>query len=334
MQALDLNLATRPFKNDTLLWSGLCLAVALIGWASLWNTQTWLEHRALLSTLRETETSLRNRAADLERRDEQARGGIAKYEIPVVKLKAEKANEIIRWKAFSWTRLFNQLEHVLPGNVEMSSVRPVFRGETARTRNSVEDPALVPVSVDGASKDLRDMLEFERNLIRDPHFDVVEPESWATDEQTNETVFRMRFLYDPRVGAEDGDKPDESEKAEDPRADADEAGVEAGAAGEGEEDGGGASAAPRDQAREVKPEGPPAGLASETPPAQPPHKRRPGQPKPERLRKKAAAAAEPLAAPGPSAERGPDPEAEAPAAAKPWGFAQPAEDPDEDGGRP
>ena len=35
MQALDLNLATRPFRNNTLLWVSYCLAVVLLGvaWA-------------------------------------------------------------------------------------------------------------------------------------------------------------------------------------------------------------------------------------------------------------------------------------------------------------
>jgi hypothetical protein len=42
---------------------------------------------------------------------------------------ADKANEVIGWKSFSWTRLFNLLEEVLPHEVQMVSIRPVFRPE-------------------------------------------------------------------------------------------------------------------------------------------------------------------------------------------------------------
>ena len=40
-------------------------------------------------------------------------------------------------------------------------------------------------------------------LILDPHFDRVEPEGQEIDDTTKEIVFRLRFLYDPGVGAEE-----------------------------------------------------------------------------------------------------------------------------------
>jgi hypothetical protein len=202
VQAVDLNLATRPFKNDTLVWSGLVAALSVLAFVSWYNLQTWLENRALLADLRESQANLRQRFDGLEQRDSVAVRGIEQYDLPALDAKAEKANEVIRWKSFSWTRLFNQLEAVQPWDVQMSSIHPVFRTDGRGMRDEIEDPDQVPVSVEGTAKTLKDLLAFERELIFDPHFDRIEPESYANDELTGETVFRMRFLYDPRVTVE------------------------------------------------------------------------------------------------------------------------------------
>ena len=37
-----------------------------------------------------------------------------------------KANEVIEWKAFSWTRLFNLMEQIQPWDIRMTSIRPIF----------------------------------------------------------------------------------------------------------------------------------------------------------------------------------------------------------------
>jgi hypothetical protein len=204
VQAVELNLATRPFKNDTLLWTGLILAVGLLSWLTWWNVKTWREHGRLLDALREGQANIAMRFEDLDLRSVKVLRGIDQVDLPALNTRSWKANEVIRWKSFSWTRLFNLLEQVQPYNVQMSSVHPVFRGDRRSAREQIEDLEQVPVSVEGTAKTLRDLLEFERELIFDPHFDRVEPENFATDENSGETIFRMRFLYDPRVGQESG----------------------------------------------------------------------------------------------------------------------------------
>ena len=41
LQPLDLNLGTRPFRNNTLIWTFLFLGLALVLWMSWWNYTTW-----------------------------------------------------------------------------------------------------------------------------------------------------------------------------------------------------------------------------------------------------------------------------------------------------
>lgn len=199
MQVLELNLASRPFKNDTMLWVGLLVGLLLLGWATWWNVQTYSDHRALLDALQESSTSMRARFVDLEQRDERALRQIEETDLSSLWARSDKANEVIRWKSFSWTRLFNRLEQIQPWDIQMTSIHPVFRASPVGERGSIEDLEQVPVSVEGVAKNLKEYFKLQRALIFDPHFDRVDPTNTSTDKNTGETVFRLRFLYDPRV---------------------------------------------------------------------------------------------------------------------------------------
>jgi Tfp pilus assembly protein PilN len=209
VQSVDLNLASRPFKNDTLPWVGLVVALLLLGAASWHNVDTWFQNRTMLAELEERQATIDRRLNELERRGGDAVRRIDKMNLPALAMRSGKANEVIRWKSFSWTRLFNMLEEVQPANVQLTSIHPVFRGERGRSKDEVEDPEQVPISVEGIAKDLRAFLGFERKLIASSHFDRIDPGTLATDDNTGERIFRMRFLYDPRIV----EQPPETEEA-------------------------------------------------------------------------------------------------------------------------
>lgn len=205
MQVVELNLASRPFKNDTLLWFGFLTGLLLLGWATWWNVQTYRDHGALLASLQESNTSMRARFVDLDRRDDEALREIEGFDLTHLWLRSDKANEVIRWKSFSWTKLFNQLEKIQPWDVQMTSVHPVFRSAPGRARDSIEDLDQVPVTVEGVAKNLKEYFKFQRALIFDPHFDRVDPANTSTDRSSGATVFRLQFLYDPNVVIEVAD---------------------------------------------------------------------------------------------------------------------------------
>ncbi len=199
MQALDLNLASRPFKNNTLLWVGLSTAALAIVLAGLGNLQLYRRHRGLLDQLQGRVVQIETRLADLERRDGLARRAIGQFDLEQLEVKAAKANEVIRWKAFSWTRLFNLLEELQPWDVQMASVHPTFRVEGATDAQRKVGTVGVPVSVEGIARDLEAFLEFERALLRSPSFSRVEPERTQRTPNTGEIVFALRFHYDPQA---------------------------------------------------------------------------------------------------------------------------------------
>jgi Tfp pilus assembly protein PilN len=202
MDPLDLNLASRPIRNNTLLWAGHGLLAALLIAASAWNVHGYVHNRDGLALLRSDVNSLEGRMANLRSRESVARRKIRNHDVKELSLQASKARDVIERKALSWTRLFNLLEKVLPYEVRMTSLRPVF---PSGRRTAGEDANLpsgsVPVSVEGTARNLNAFFDFENALIFDSHFDRVEPHRF-TRTSGPEVVFDLRFLYFPQGGAE------------------------------------------------------------------------------------------------------------------------------------
>ena len=197
MNAIDLNLASRPIRNNTLLWIGHVLLAAAVVGATAWNLASYFTNRGDLSELKTERDSFQSRVDDLGRREVAAKQGIGRFDVKELQVRAAKASDVIERKALSWTRLFNRMEEVFPYEVKMVSVRPVFGVE----RRSASDPeripeGAIPVSVEGVARDLDSFLELERALIFDPHFDGVEPHRYDRTD-SGEVRFDLRFLYYP-----------------------------------------------------------------------------------------------------------------------------------------
>jgi hypothetical protein len=192
---LDLNLATRPFRNNTVLWTGFVLGLAAVLALSWWNVARYRTTVHELDSLRSEIGSYGSRLQDFKRRNEAAKRGIDKQDLELLSVQTTKANDVILLKAFSWTKLFNRLEEVLPYNVRMERIDPLFRiGDHDRGPIASED-LTVPIVVSGRSKDLVAFLDFEAALLESPYFDRVEPERHQPNNQ--EVDFSLRFSYYP-----------------------------------------------------------------------------------------------------------------------------------------
>jgi hypothetical protein len=207
MQSLDLNLATRPFRNNTLLWTGYGTAFVLLIGFGLWSVISWREHVTRLNELEDTVPGIERKMIELDQRDARARAGIESFDLEALEVQAAKANEVIEWKAFSWTRLFNLMEKVQPNDVRMTSVRPLFRAGRRRDQMGAgADPLhkTVPVSVEGLAKDFRSIWELQDALHADVHFGRVIPQRLQKTDR-GEIVFQLTFIYHPDNETEDGD---------------------------------------------------------------------------------------------------------------------------------
>jgi len=197
MQPLDLNLATRPFKNDTLPWVGLITAVVGLTVLTVWNIRTYRSNAHLSKDLSRQYAATREEMSEFDGRERVAQRNIEGFNLDALTVRADKANEVIRWKAFSWTQLFNLLQEVLPNDVQMVSIRPVFRPQAGSRRDeSRPEQGRVPVSVEGTSKTLDAFFELERALLAHPNFENVDPEG-HTQDRSRSVSFQLKFMYDP-----------------------------------------------------------------------------------------------------------------------------------------
>lgn len=200
MQSLGLNLASRPFRNNVLLWLGYGTAVLGLAAFTWYSATTYVEHRDKLDALRNQLDTSESRTQTLRQRAETADNRIDAYDIETLQVQAAKANEIIEWKAFSWTELFNRLAEIQPYDVKMTEVRPVFRGRGMDDRDAAafeDDRLAIPVEVEGLAKDIAPWLEFQDALFKDPQFGRVEPRRWSRTQDTREIAFTVGFLYYP-----------------------------------------------------------------------------------------------------------------------------------------
>jgi Tfp pilus assembly protein PilN len=209
MRALDLNLASHPFRNNTPIWVGHAALLAGVLLFGAWNVRTYVEAVGNLETLQADIGSVERQLAALDRRDQEALKTAREFDLKTLQAQADEANEIILRRSLSWTRLFNQLEKVVPYEVRTTTVRPVYSSrDAAASRNSTFE-GTVPIDVEGVAQSLEAFFELERALIMDPHFSSVEPIRTESSPGAGEVQFELRFLYDPdgRLGGEHPEIP-------------------------------------------------------------------------------------------------------------------------------
>jgi Tfp pilus assembly protein PilN len=191
MRLLEINLATRPFRNNTLHWVSFG-SVALIllvitgvnGWV-FFNSGTSVQQY-------EQDLVQKQQKRDGLSREEQQLGvKLTKLDFNNLRQQAEFANDAIRRRIFSWTELFNRLEEVVPPAVMLTAVRPEIQAEG------------ISIIAEGLAKDQEGLLDFEEGLIRSAYFARIYPGSERREQRGGELHFSLKFDYLPggRPGA-------------------------------------------------------------------------------------------------------------------------------------
>lgn len=206
MRSLDLNLASHAFRNNTPLWVGFGLATIGAIAFTVWSTMTFLDHRAQIAGLDDRLDTADVTIREMTGRESRARAAIRDLDVANLSIQTARANQFLMRRGLSWTRLFNLLEVVQPPEVKMTAVRPVFSRESRSVgpRDNLPE-GVVPVSVEGIAQNLDAFLEFERQLVQDPHFARVEPQRADRMRNSEEILFDLRFLYDSEGRLEPGD---------------------------------------------------------------------------------------------------------------------------------
>lgn len=163
---LNINLASQPFVDSRRFWlqwgSGLAV-LAIFSLALLYTVATgW---RAA-SRDRHTIAQTREAIARCDRERAQAEATLSKPENRVMREQSEMLNQLILRKSFSWTRVFTDLEKLMPPQLRVVSIAP---------ETSPDSGLAIKLTVAGQSREralelvhhLEESPQFERPLIRE-----------------------------------------------------------------------------------------------------------------------------------------------------------------------
>jgi type IV pilus assembly protein PilN len=121
---LDINLATRPYEDARQFWMrwglGVGALAALTLFLLLWTVNEW-KHAG---RDRQEIGRLEGQIAERDSERAQAQAFLDQAANRSTRDQSQFLNGLIQRKAFSWTRVFEDLEQVMPSNLHVVSLRP------------------------------------------------------------------------------------------------------------------------------------------------------------------------------------------------------------------
>lgn len=185
-----LNLASKPFRNRTLpyLISLLLLALAVSG--------ATLSFAKLRNTTAENENAKSEIAAmDAEVKALKGKGALVQQNLsPEQTALLVGAHRLVANKNFGWSRLFADLETVLPGGVSASriAVQNVYK-DGDKTRAELEFAVL--------SRDYQSVMTMIQNMNNSGIFQAeLRGQDLQKSERLTYSEFSLRLIYTPRAG--------------------------------------------------------------------------------------------------------------------------------------
>jgi Tfp pilus assembly protein PilN len=181
---VTLNLASRPFRNNTVVGSVLAALVAVAVAATVFNLYVYTNYGGRDRELRDEETRHRQRLAALESDERSLSKEIATRDFKRLFGRGQFAGDLILKRAFSWTLLFNKLENVMPAEVMMTAIRPHISNEG------------IVIRVEGIAKNHGGLIALEDSLQKNTVFAKVSPISERRlNPSRPEITFVMQFDY-------------------------------------------------------------------------------------------------------------------------------------------
>src|SRR5271165_5947561 len=128
---LDINLATRPYEDAREFWGRWGTAIGLLAVVTLlligWTLRSW----SAAGRDRQSIAHLQQQIATRDHERSEAQAYLDMSANRSTRDQSQFLNGLIRRKAFSWTRVFEDLEQVMPGNLHVLSLRPEFNEQNA-----------------------------------------------------------------------------------------------------------------------------------------------------------------------------------------------------------
>ena len=159
MAQFDLNLSTRPFPAYRLINVALASMLVVLALLSFWQTVGFVRFSTMAQAIRTSEQEARVESEALGERVGELGSRLDRPEATAKLNEIGFLNMLIARKHLSWTRLFADLEDMVPDSVRLVTLSPVIGADGIITLN---------ISLRGKSID--DITEFVERLEKSPVF--------------------------------------------------------------------------------------------------------------------------------------------------------------------
>ena len=199
---LRINLASQPYEVAREYQRRMTMVIAALGVLAVVLVGYILYNRAHTRTINRQISAVQAQMAGLDREETQARAILNKPANRVIADQSDFLNDLFARKSLSWTRIFTELEHIVPADLHVVSMKPEY------TKNN---DLVVHIVVATDSRDRA--VEMVRHMEKSNHFRqaqvVAETVVSNTSAQTSGPAANIQFdiaaVYVP-TGADSDDQ--------------------------------------------------------------------------------------------------------------------------------
>lgn len=181
---LDINLATRPYEDARRFWVQWGSILSAVGLLTLILVFMALSGLWSASNDRKTIRSYQREIAERDSERAKAEVFLNLPENRSTRDRSQFLNELIRRKSFSWTKVFEDLERIMPPRVHLVSIHPELN----------EDNQLaIKMQVAGDSRERA--LDLVRRMESSPHFQQTKIDSESQQAQNEGVSLDITAVY-------------------------------------------------------------------------------------------------------------------------------------------
>jgi len=121
---IDINLASQPYEDRSKFWLRWGSPLAILGILTLWLLYSVISG---LIVAHKDNTLIREREEQIASRDREKAAAEALLNLPQNRTTRDRSqflNDLFQRKAFSWTRVFEDMEQVMPARLHVVSINP------------------------------------------------------------------------------------------------------------------------------------------------------------------------------------------------------------------
>lgn len=193
---LDINLASRPYEDARQFWLRWGSALFVLGMVTLLLLYFTISGLFLAQQDRKHIAERQKQIADREAERAKAQATLNQPQNRTMRDRSQFLNDLFERKAFSWTKVFEELERVMPARLHVVSIRPETSPDNELTINLV---------VAGESRDRA--LDLVRKMEGSRHFQHTQIKSETTQASTtseDKVLFEISAAYIPDISTDNG----------------------------------------------------------------------------------------------------------------------------------